>query len=60
MNEFDLKRCPFCGSNEIFIYEFELFPGVFAYSAVCAECEVSTAYFITRKQALNSWNKRFE
>lgn len=60
MNELDLKRCPFCGSNEIFIDKFELIPGVFEFSAVCAECEVRTAYFTTKKQALNAWNNRFD
>ena len=60
MNELDLKRCPFCGSSEIYIDEFELIPGVFEYSAVCTDCKVSTAYVMTKKQAIKDWNKRFD
>ena len=60
MNELGLKRCPFCGSYEIAIDEFELIPGVFQYSAFCSECKVGTAYVMTKEQALKDWNKRFD
>lgn len=57
-----LKPCPFCGSEEVYVEEYEHHPGVTRYRVLCAGCMagVDTG---TRQEpgwAVEDWNRRSE
>ena len=58
MNENGLKFCPFCGSFEVMLEEFELVPGTIEYFVKCHKCRVSTAFVTTKENAYSAWNDR--
>lgn len=61
----NLKPCPFCGSEDIEIEKAE--DGKYDYNgnlihpcwiATCNNCEIETAYFGTKEEAVFFWNTR--
>jgi Lar family restriction alleviation protein len=55
-----LKRCPFCGWNEIDVYEEKSGIDGLAgkYYAMCATCFAQTGTHDTVGEAVNKWNMR--
>ena len=51
----ELKPCPFCGSDELFIDEGEYRND---YSINCTDCGCRIGYFDTYAQAASAWNRR--
>lgn len=57
----DLKRCPFCGSGRVNVIEhtFHNLPDNFGVK--CFNCKAeSYQFFDSRKEAIETWNKRYE
>ena len=53
----ELKPCPFCGS--VVIEENTNNFGSFVFHFMCCErCSAKTAYYETKKSAIDAWNKR--
>ena len=51
----DLKPCPFCGSDEIYITWYEQNK---KYSIGCNNCPVDMFGYETDEEAAKAWNKR--
>lgn len=56
----ELKPCPFCGgeakihtSEEFFLIDKKKFSSVF-----CKNCQATSRYFNTSKEAIEAWNRR--
>lgn len=54
----ELKPCPFCGSNRIFVatHEFDESPDY--YKVECNECESETGFKLSKHAAIAAWNRR--
>lgn len=52
----NLKPCPFCGSNEIFIDQ----PDANCFYVGCANCGVNGTTANTKERAVEAWNRRTE
>ena len=52
----ELESCPFCGSNDIGIWEDE--EGYNGYYVYCECCGKMTDYCDTPKEAVDIWNRR--
>ena len=50
----DLKKCPFCGSENIRLTNWGL------YRCWCSDCLAHSADEISEKEAIQAWNKRVE
>jgi Lar family restriction alleviation protein len=55
----DVRECPFCGSNEIVVEQYNHLAGC-RFRVVCSECmaNVDTGCFQNNRQAVDAWNKR--
>ena len=51
----DIKPCPFCGSEDLFVD-----PGEYRtdYAIICARCGGRIGYFNTFEYAQEAWNRR--
>ena len=68
VKEYDLKRCPFCGSDDVHMlggYEDDDYRDLFkeeyidrVFHVMCKNCGVDTDYFDTEDDAANAWNRR--
>lgn len=58
MNE--LKKCPFCGCDRIFLaaYEYGEYGNKTYYKAECNECEAETGFKESKGEAITAWNRR--
>ena len=67
IDEFDLKCCPFCGSDDVHLlgsygeddidfFNQECNDNVF--HVMCNNCRADTNYFDTEDAAANAWNRR--
>ncbi|ATF52620.1 Lar family restriction alleviation protein [Morganella morganii] len=54
----ELKPCPFCGCNRIFVatHEFDERPDY--YKVECNECESETGFKLSAPEAIAAWNRR--
>ena len=60
MNEFKLKPCPFCGGKAVFALGEKYRKEHIQESdwIECSSCGAETAYFDSRKEAAEAWNRR--
>lgn len=55
----ELKKCPFCGSNDVLIVKAIDFRQTrIACNNTKGGCGASTDYFDTKEQAIAAWNRR--
>lgn len=54
MSNAELKPCPFCGCKA------EIFYGDNAYWATCSKCEAEIMGELSRNEAIETWNRRYE
>lgn len=57
-----LKPCPFCGSDEILVKDYDHY-GIDSwytgYGVVCMDCGAQTkTHYKTEKKAIHAWNRR--
>lgn len=63
METVELKRCPFCGGDDITVYDFDPFDG---YQGDCrrwfARCRFCGAAIErkSKEEAVNAWNRRVD
>lgn len=53
----ELKECPFCGSNDLTINEYE--NTNLKYYVHCQVCLASGGRDLTEQQAIKAWNTRY-
>ena len=54
----DLKKCPFCGSEDVHVYPFGI-EGAFKYwFARCSSCKCKTSFEDSVEKAVSVWNRR--
>ena len=51
----ELKRCPFCGSSDLWIDGGEYLN---SFEVVCTHCGGRIGYFYTKADAIAAWNRR--
>lgn len=58
----ELKPCPFCGSTEVYVEEYEHHPGAMRWRVLCAGCMagIDTGIRQSMGQAVQDWNRRAE
>lgn len=56
MQELELKRCPFCGSKEVFPCKQVGYESI--YSVICTECDSEGSFSTGEDGAILAWNKR--
>lgn len=56
MKSKDIKPCPFCGGKAIHDHFLEEYFKI--YVIKCKSCDASTTACISRKQAIEAWNRR--
>lgn len=56
----ELKPCPFCGSNNIYVDEYEHPCGQNRFRVVCCDCmgQVDTGTWQIKYDAIKAWNTR--
>ena len=56
----NLKPCPFCGSQDIDVFETDSGIGGMhgEYHVMCSDCYAATCDVKTRREAAKLWNKR--
>ena len=54
MAENKLKRCPFCGSNDVVLCEYE--DKYYKYKGFCRNCGIGTVKDI----AIGAWNRKIK
>ena len=54
-----LKPCPFCGSDNMGVYEHS-YPMEHYYFVFCNECKAESGNFETKEKAILAWNRRAE
>lgn len=59
---YDLLPCPFCGSTEVYVEEYEHHPGAMRWRVFCAGCMagVDTGTRQSASSAVQDWNRRAE
>ena len=50
-----IKKCPFCGSRNVTLYEYGVVPDP---HVRCNKCNAQTAEYNNRTQAIEAWNRR--
>ena len=53
-----LLPCPFCGSEDILMWETRIDTHVYKYQIECHECNISTCKCANEKIAVERWNTR--
>lgn len=58
----ELKRCPFCGSDEVGCWaQYGEFPNrKTPHTVLCEECGASTDMHPSAEEAIEAWNRRYE
>lgn len=56
-NMADLRPCPFCGGDEIYVFPVAASRGR---AAMCQKCLAEGPYEITKEKAAEAWNRRAE
>lgn len=57
----ELLLCPFCGGKAVIYFDehyIDYQKKKQVYSVQCTHCDVSTALYFSRENAINSWNTR--
>lgn len=54
MKDAELKPCPFCGSADVVLSNWGLF------RCWCTNCLAKTADTLSRKEAIQAWNRRVD
>lgn len=59
---YGLKPCPFCGSEEVYVEEYEHHPGAVRWRVLCAGCMagIDTGTRQSAGAAVPDWNRRAE
>lgn len=55
----ELKRCPFCG-GEVFMMQHPEGFWMVEHKHVNCECPVYIAFFDTKEEAIENWNRRVD
>ena len=56
--EIELKRCPFCGSNDVVLCEYE--DKYYKYQVFCRDCGIGTVKEHIKDIAIGAWNRRIK
>lgn len=58
----ELKPCPFCGSTNIYVDEYDHHCGNKRWRVVCLECmgQVDAGIWQSKLPAIEAWNTRYE
>lgn len=62
MKETELKQCPFCGEEDIIVYDLDLFgvhKGITRWFARCRFCG-GTIERKSKEEVINAWNRRID
>ena len=59
MDGWELKPCPFCGSNKVNVYEYKYHGLTDSFGVKCFNCKTeSYQFFDSKNEAIEAWNRR--